>query len=106
MEILANIFLIALMCVIVIDVLGFIDSLNPILSKLLGFKVRIGKPFSCSTCMTWWTGLAYLIIAGKFSFVWIAVLLCIAASTPQIENLWWNIQGLIGLIINFLKIKI
>lgn len=102
-----NIFLIALICVIAINVLQFFDSIEPILSKLLGFKVRLPeKPFKCSTCAAWWTGLIYLFIVGQFSLVWVAVLLCISASTPQIERLWWNVQGLIGLIVNFLNIRI
>lgn len=98
-----NIFLIAVCCVIVIDVLQFPESIQPLLSTLFGFKVKIGKPFSCSTCMTWWVGLAYMLIAGGLSLSNIALLLLISASTPQIENLYWNLQGVVGTIINLIK---
>lgn len=107
MEPVINIFLIALICVVVTDVLQFFDSIEPLLSKILGFKVKLPvKPFKCSTCQTFWIGLIYLLVAGAFTLPYAALTLCIAASTPQIENLWWNIQGLIGLVINFLKIRI
>ena len=44
-----NLFLIALICVIIIDVSGFIEELELILAKWLKVnKVRIPKPFSCS----------------------------------------------------------
>lgn len=105
MEIILNIFLIAVCCVIVIDVLQFFDNLNPILSKLFGFRVKLGKPFTCSTCSSFWLGLLYLIISGSFSLKTVTLLLAVSASTPLLNTLWWNIQGIIGLIINLLKIR-
>lgn len=105
METVLNIFLIAVCCVIVIDVLQFFDNLNPILSKLLGFRVKLGKPFTCSTCSSFWLGLLYLIIVGAISLKTITLLLAVSASTPLLNTLWWNIQGIIGLIINLLKIR-
>lgn len=104
MEILLNIFLIAVIWTIVIEVAKFPEDIQPILSKLLGFKVRIGKPLICPLCMTWWTGLLYLIIVGSVSLLNIALLLLIAASTPLIENLYWNLQGVVGTIINLIKL--
>lgn len=107
MELWLNIFSIALICVIVIDVLQFFDSIEPLLSKILGFKVRLPeKPFKCSTCSTFWLGFIWLCIAGAVTLPNVALLLCLAASTPQIENLWWNIQGIIGLLVNLLRIKV
>lgn len=99
-----NIFLIAVIWTIAIEVARFPEDIQPILSKLLGFKVRIGKPLICPLCMTWWTGLLYLIIAGGLSLVNITLLLLISSSTTLIENLYWNIQGVVGTIINFIKL--
>lgn len=62
-----------------IDYLGFVEELNPIFRKITGSKIgSIGKPFSCSTCMTFWLSLLYIIIAGQFSFV--NVLICMVAA--------------------------
>lgn len=100
MEVLLNVFLIAVCCVIVIDYLQFFEEIKPMLSKLFGFKVRIGKPFSCSTCSTWWLGLIYLIIVSQVSIANITLLLLISASTPLIENLLRNMIDAAGIIIN------
>lgn len=100
-----NIFLIAVCCVIVTDVLQFAENIEPLLSKIVGFKAKLPvKPFKCSTCQTFWLGLLYLLITSQVSLVAIALLLLISASTPLIENLYWNIQGVIGTIINLIKL--
>lgn len=100
MEVLLNIFLIALCCVIIIDYLQFFESIKPVLSKLFGFNVRIVKPFSCSTCSTWWIGLIYLIIVSQVSIANITLLLLISACTPLMENLLRNVIDAVGIIIN------
>ena len=69
---LIDLFLITLIIVFIIDISGFIDEMETILSKLLKGKARVPKPFSCSLCMTWWTGLIYLLIIGEFTLLWIA----------------------------------
>ena len=44
-----DLFLIALICVVIIDISGFIGEIEDILAKWLKVKsVRIPKPFSCS----------------------------------------------------------
>ena len=97
---------IAAVCVIVTDVLQFFFFFYPILSKLLGFKAKLpAKPFKCSTCQTHWIGLIVLIVVGKWTIFNYAYLLAVSASTPLLNTLWWNIQGIIGLIINLLKIR-
>ena len=76
--------IIQFLAVFVIDYSGAVEELlTPLVRKLTGSKVgSIGKPFSCSLCMTFWTGLLYIVIAGLpfFEYVWIVALL--AALTP------------------------
>lgn len=80
MNILFNIFLIQFLMVAGIDYLGFVDEgLTPLVRRITGSKVgKIGKPFSCSTCMTFWLCLLYIAIAGHFTLPYIA--LCMAAA--------------------------
>ena len=63
-----DLFLIALICVVIIDISGFIGEIEDILAKWLKVKsVRIPKPLSCSFCMVHWVGLAYLLLSGGLS---------------------------------------
>lgn len=95
-----NILLIAVICVCIIDISGFVNSMKSALSKLLT-KGKLSnsnyslKPFDCSLCMTFWIGLIYLIICNSISILNIAVLLLIAVSTPIINDIIRLIQDLI-----------
>lgn len=70
---LLDLFFITLIIVFVIDISGIIDEMETILSKWLKGKARIPKPFSCSLCMSWWTGLFYLLCTGNFNITCIAI---------------------------------
>lgn len=95
-----NLIFIAVICVCIIDVSGFIGEIETLLTKLLGFKVRIPKPLSCSLCMTFWTGLVYLLVWHLLTLGSLALLLCVAVCTPVIENLIWNVRDILGILIN------
>lgn len=56
-----------LIVVYVVDLSGFTDSWLRAFSRWLGRTVKEFKPFTCSLCMTWWTGIVYLIVTGRFS---------------------------------------
>ena len=78
-----NIFIIQFILVAAIDYLGFVDELNPIFRRITGSKIgSIGKPWSCSTCMSWWLSLLYIIITGNISFGNVALCMAAALSTP------------------------
>ena len=82
MHIILNLFLIQFIIVNIIDVSGFIGEMETMLARWLKVKsVHIPKPFSCSLCMTFWTGLIYLIISSHLSLLTAAVLLLIANLT-------------------------
>lgn len=55
-----------LIVVFIVDVSGFTESWLAAFSKWLGYTVREFKPFTCSLCMTWWTGVIYAIATGRF----------------------------------------
>lgn len=95
--------LIALICVLVIDISGFIMEIEDALAKWLKVKsVRIPKPFSCSLCCTWWASMAYALCVGQFTLPVIAYSLFVAVMTPIISDLIWNVRDFTGLMITAL----
>ena len=79
-----NIFIIQFILVAAIDYLGFVDeALTPLFRKITGSKIgSIGRPFSCSTCMTFWTSLLYIIITGNLSFGNVGLCMAAALTAP------------------------
>lgn len=86
-----DILLIAVIIVVIIDISGFIDSLKSGLKKVLT-KGRMSdpyyslKPFDCSFCMTFWTGLIWLLVTHNVTLWMLAYLLLICVMTPVIKD--------------------
>lgn len=92
--------LIALICVMVIDISGFIPSMEGLLAKWIGTRsVKIPKPFSCSLCSTFWASMIYALCVGQFSLPVVAYSLFVAIMTPVISDLIWNVRDFVGLMI-------
>lgn len=100
--IILNIFLLAFIIVFCIDYSGFIEEADKILTKALRSKVplHIPKPFSCGTCLVWWSGLIYLLAIGKFTFAYIAVVAIASAFTPEILAFIYFMKGLYNYIMD------
>ena len=64
--------LITAIVVYIVDLSGFTQSWKQAISAKFGGKCRIGKPFDCSLCMTWWVCLIYPICTGDISLGTIA----------------------------------
>lgn len=103
MELYFNIALIAVICVCIIDISGLIDELESMLSKWLGKKCRVPKPFSCSLCSTFWLSLIYLIYTNNLNLLNIAVTLLIAISTDIIGSVIYLIKNLLSFVITKLN---
>ena len=90
-----NLLIISVLWIGVLDELFFADEIGIYLTKITRSKLplKIPKPFSCSTCMTWWTGLFYLLIIKDLTFVNILFLILISASTDLIHHLFSTIKG-------------
>lgn len=80
----------AIICYVV-DCSGFIQSLEWWFGRLTGRKYRIPKPFSCSLCLGFYSGIAYLLITNSFTLPYIA---CVAL----FSFLSKNISGLMRLL--------
>lgn len=86
MDIITNIILIQVLICYLIDLSGFIPSLERGLGKILKYKVEIPKPFSCSLCMGWWTGLIYLLISGHFTLNYIVTVALVSFFSKNISG--------------------
>ena len=71
MEVIVNLIVIGFFWVFVIDFAGFVEELERYMSVFSRSRApkKIPKPFSCPLCMTFWTGIIYLLIISKLSFV-------------------------------------
>lgn len=92
METVKSLALIAFIAVFVVDLSGFIEEAEAGLGRWLGIKAKIPKPFSCSLCVTWWTGLIYLLVVGRFTFDYIAVLCLLCSFTPVIGDVVYMVR--------------
>ena len=86
-ELMINLLLMTCIIVFIIDLSGVIDEMEKGLAKWLKVKtVHIPKPFSCSLCMTWWSGLLYLILAQALTWKMVGYLALLSFFTPVIYN--------------------
>lgn len=103
--ILLKLLCIQLICVLIIDISGFIDSVKWGVSKWLTkgkiptTNYRI-KPFDCSLCMTWWSCLIYMICMGQLSVFLLAYILFLAIMTPVAKDIIILIRDVFVKLIN------
>lgn len=100
-----NLIIISLVNVLIIDISGFIDSVKSLISKVLTNK-QIDttnfslKPFDCSFCMTFWTGLLYTLVIGQFTLVNLLIILLLAFMTEPVYRILLLIKDMILKIID------
>lgn len=97
-----NILLIAIITVIIIDLSGFIQSLESGLSKWLKANCHIPRPWSCSFCMCHHLSLIYIILTGHFSLAAWALIFLISYMTPIIKDILIFIKDISSQIITIL----
>ena len=98
-----NLLLIQFIIVGIIDVSGFVQELEAFLSKWLKIRAKIPKPFSCSLCTTWWTGLIYLLITGNLTLPLVAFTLFISLLTTVTKDIIYLIQDIFIKIIDIIS---
>jgi len=90
MELLASILLISIITVFVIDLSGAVEHLvKPIVKHILRISREkdIDLPLiGCSLCVTFWSGLVYLIASGSFGLPGIALVSIVSFLTPAIAD--------------------
>ena len=104
-----NCLLITICWVIIIDQLHFFEDFSSTIKSIITkgkFRNPIQiKPFNCSTCMSFWTNLIYIII-GEFSIFMIGYILVLSWSTPIINSIFTLLKNAIIKFINILAEKI
>ena len=102
-----NLFIISIIWVLILDLSGFARTIDKTLYKIFyrGRPYREDahfKPFDCSLCMSWWTGLLYLLITHTLSIFNIAILLAFAWSTTMEKDIFILIKDLITKLLDLL----
>ena len=102
--------LITICWVIILDQLHFFEDLTSTIKSILTkgkFRNPIQiKPFNCSTCMSFYCNLIYIIIMGKFSIFMIGYILVLSWSAPLINSIFTLLKNAIIKFINILAEKI
>lgn len=102
---LVELILTALFWVLTIDIAQFPTEIKRALFRWLkGKQAYVDyslKPFDCSLCMTWWTGLIWILVTG-FRFDYVVLCLGIACFTPIIKDSVLLIRDLCQWIIDWL----
>ena len=99
--ILINLLLITTILVFIIDLSGFTQSVQTFLKKWLKTnKDIVIKPFMCSLCMTFWTGIIYAFLTHSLSIPILAFICLLSFLTPVIKDILKLIQDFIIAVIN------
>lgn len=100
-----DLFLISVIVVIIIDISGITDTIKSLIKRIITRGMLSDpnyslKPIDCSFCMTFWTGLVYMLCVGTFSLWMVTYLLLLCVMTPVIKDVIILIRETIIKIIN------
>lgn len=105
-----NCLFITIIWIIILDQLHFWDDITSVISGwMTNGKIKKPitlKPFSCSTCMGWWTNLAYIIVTNQFSILMILYILVLSWTTPIINSILSFVINAVLKMINIISEKI
>lgn len=105
MGVIFRIWILSLMAVFVIDYSGFIPSIEEYLRKMLKMRMlKIPKPFSCSLCLSIWSGLFYLLIANQLTFINLMCLTLISALTPVTLHFIYTVRDIADRILDYIDV--
>ena len=104
-----NCLFITIIWVLILDQLHFWDDFSTMISGWLsGGKIKKPldwKPFNCSTCMSFWTNLAYIIVTNQFSILMILYILTLSWGTPIISSILTLVKNLFLKLVNTIANK-
>ena len=104
-----NCLFITIIWIVILDQLHFWDDFSTMISGWLsGGKIKKPldwKPFNCSTCMSFWTNLAYIIVTNQFSILMVLYILTLSWGTPIISSILTLVKNLFLKFINTIANK-
>ena len=104
------IFLTFIICFI-IDVSGVMTDIRKFVAKQIYkfTKIKVEykdlrlKPIGCSLCSTWWSGLIYLLIFGKFTLGYIAFVAFLSLISSNISGFMFTLKDYLATFENWLQ---
>lgn len=94
-DLILSLLMIQVIVCFIIDLSGFIGSVESGLSRWLKYRVSIPRPFSCSLCTGFWSGLVYILIAGQFNLTGIVTVSLISFFSRNITGILRWIQEML-----------
>lgn len=85
-----NLTILAFILCFIIDQSGVIESIKKFIGKHLGIKDVQLKPFDCSLCATFWTGIIYLAITSNLTLYYL-LFVCVLAFSCRLINYCYEI---------------
>ena len=86
-----NLLIIQLIVCFIVDLSGVMDHIKKWIWKWLKsgkpYKDFELKPFTCSRCMGWWTGLIFIICTGHFTIPMIGYVALLSLMASTLSNL-------------------
>lgn len=108
MKIILDLLFLTIIICFIIDCSGFInDGIKPLIAKIINRNsnikinpesINIPKPFSCSLCLSFWSGLIYLICTSNFTIPYIAVVVFFSLISSNISSFLFLIKDILDTI--------
>lgn len=96
-----NLLLLTIVMVYIIDLSGFTETWKAWLWRRYRISQQQSiKPFDCSTCMTWWAGIIYMIIARRMTLTLLAYIAVLSLLALPIGQLLLLIREALNRVIN------
>lgn len=111
MNTILNLFLITLVICFIVDCSGIMTDIRKFVAKTIYKKTKIKvdynelklKPIGCSLCMTWWTGIIYLLCISEFTILNLTIVALLALFSSNISGLMLTIKDYIAAFENWLQ---
>ena len=111
MNTLLNLFLLTTIICFVVDCSGIMTDIRKFAANIIYKKTKMKvdynelklKPIGCSLCMTWWTGIIYLICVGEFTIINFAFVAFLALVSSNISGLLLTLKDYLATFENWLQ---
>ena len=109
-----DLILIAVIVCFIVDCSGIMTDFKKLAAKIIKRRTKISinpneiniKPFTCSLCSVWWSGIIYLIIFNKFIIQYIAFVALLSLISANISGLLLTIKDYLAAFEMWLQKKI
>lgn len=102
MKCVVDILLLVAIIVFIVDLSGFTQTWKKWLGKWLGVQIGSVPPFDCSLCLSFWTGLIYLVATHHFTIALLAYVTLVAFCTTLIAEVLTALRELVSALVRYL----